>query len=177
MRINAKWNQIFYLVLWHTHKEDFCPPVPPSETGISSLWWCEVNFFFRLLKLSCSIMSNGLSVLWLNTSHISFKTVPASGFQSKDLFARSCLMCNSCRPCLWWCHVCSSVPTRWQHKSIFLYFCVQFFYCSLFLCCGIQVVTDVCPNQKKKKFSCGPGSQHVSLDHCTAWGQREELQV
>lgn len=112
----------------------FCPPVPPSETGISGLRWYEVNFFFRCLKLGCSIMSNGLSVLWLNVSHISFKTAAASGFHSKDLFARSCLVCNSCRPHLWWCHVCSSVPARRYYKFIFFFFCVQFFYCSLFLC-------------------------------------------
>lgn len=54
----------------------FCPPGPPSGTGISGLRWCEVNFFFRHLRLSCSIMSKGLSVLWLNVSHISFKTAP-----------------------------------------------------------------------------------------------------
>lgn len=54
MRINAKWNKIYYLVLWHTHKEDvqFAHRLPPSETSISSLRWCEVSSFIGISNLA-----------------------------------------------------------------------------------------------------------------------------
>lgn len=54
MRINAKWNEICYLVLWHTHKENiqFAHRVPPAETGISSLRWCEVSSSIGISNLA-----------------------------------------------------------------------------------------------------------------------------
>ena len=54
MGINAKGNEICYLVLWHTHKDNvhFAHRVPPSETSILSLRWCEVNSFTGISNLA-----------------------------------------------------------------------------------------------------------------------------